>query len=166
MRKLECPLSHNKQHHQQKQQAERERERQEIGDSRAGCARQQATGNWQHVAEQQFMMLPLTGECCLQLLLMTMMIPRMHHRATGNSLCAAIDFWAVWMAQPEQSLARAGPWPCLACQHLVHPIPPPSTPLQSCLAAQRFAYYLHDGFGCGYVVLCGPKQQQKTHKDR
>lgn len=38
-----------------------------------------ATGNWQHVAEQQFMMLPLTGECCLQLL-MTMMIPRMRLR--------------------------------------------------------------------------------------
>lgn len=49
---------------------------------------------------------------------------------------------------------------------ILYILSPPSTPLQSCLAAQRFAYYLHDGFGCGYVVLCGPKQQQKTHKDR
>lgn len=66
------------------------------------------------------------------------------------------------MDQPEQS------WPELDlawhASILYIPYPPHQPPLQSCLAAQRFAYYLHDGFGCRFVVLCGPEQQQSNRR--
>jgi len=96
MRKLECPLSHNKQHHQQKQQADEEEEGDGDWDGDGDGEKRKRSfvepAKWslrckqQHVAEQQFMMLPLTGECCLQLLLMTMMISRMQRRFDNVTL--------------------------------------------------------------------------------
>lgn len=142
MRKLECPLSHNKQHHQQKQQAGRETaEWEKERDRRAGCARQQATGNgnmWQNnnLWCCRWQANVVCSCCWWRWWFQGCIIGKQATECSSESDSLRSYWFLSRMNGPTRTeLARAGPG--LACQHLVHPLSPspaPSAKLFSCTA--------------------------------